>query len=627
MTIVFVIESYNSKSDGTIFSARRFADGLRKRGHTVRIVSMDVEGPDMYSLRIKYMPIVSTLAKKQGQAFMKFDRKTMEQALSGADVVHCYLPWKMAQQTQRLARKMGVACTGAFHCHPDNITYNIKMSKLGFVTEFIFFKFRLFFNKLDNVHCPSAFIAKTLQERGYRSKMHVISNGITSNFVPLVRPPEQALVPIEDREVFNVLMTGRLSPEKGQAVLIKAVALSKYRDKIQLYLAGRGPSRKNLEKLGRALPRPPVIEFLSQDSLIDWIYSCDLYVHTAEVDIEGISCIEAFTCGRVPVLANSKKSAASQFALTEHSRFPAGNAKVLAKKIDYWIEHPWERYEYEQKYAHAGKFYKLDYSLDKFENMLNEARVDMATWQMTRDKNYRHIVMRANRVPTIPKIIGLPIYYFIVVPGVFLINKLLFGLRIKNMKYLRDARRKSGAAITICNHVHEMDPTMCGLAIFPSKPIFTSLPENFKSRYGPFISFFVDVLGTVPVPQAPNEARVFFYLMERRLRYGKVIHFYPEKGRLVRYNEKLSKFEGGAFHLSVKSNIPIVPMRIVCRKPEGIYRLFKKKKPLMTLIFGEPLYPEKDEDDKSAMNRLKDRAFKSMEKIAASATKEYAPKS
>ena len=619
MIIVFVIENYNSKSDGTIFSARRFADGLRERGHTVRIVSVGVEGPDMYNLKVKYMPIISAVAKKQGQAFMKFDKKVMEQALSGADVVHCYLPWKMAHQTERLARKMGVACTGAFHCHPDNITYNIKMSRLGFVTEFIFLKFRFFFNKLDNVHCPSPFIEKTLKERGYRSKMYVISNGITSNFVPLVRPPEQALVPIENREVFNVLMIGRLSPEKGQAVLIKAIALSKYRDKIQLYLAGKGPCRKNLEKLGKALPRPPVIEFLDQDKLINWIYSCDLYVHTAEVDIEGISCIEAFTCGRVPVLANSKKSAASQFALTEHSRFPAGNPRALAEKIDYWIEHPWERHDYEQKYANAGKFYKLDYSLDKFEYMLNEARVDMATWQMTKDKNYRHIVKRANRVPTLPKIIGLPVYYLIVVPGVFLMNKLLFGLKIKNMKYLRDVKRKNGAAVTICNHVHEMDPTMCGLAIFPFKPIFTSLPENFKSKYGPFVSFFVDILGTVPIPQTPGESRVFFYLMERRMRYGKVVHFYPEEGRIVRYNKKLMKFQAGPFFLSVKADMPIVPMRIVYREPDGIFKLLKRKKPLMTLIFGEPLYPERDEDDKNAANSLKDRAFQAMEKIAADA--------
>jgi len=621
MTIVFVIENYNSKSDGTIISALRFADGLKKRGHTVRIVSMNIEGPDMYSLKVKYIPIVSWLAKKQSQAFMKFDKKIMTQALTGADVVHCFLPWKMAHQTLKLARNMGVACTGAFHCHPDNVTYNINLSKFGFITEFVFFKFRLFFNKLDNIHCPSEFTVETIKKRGYRSKMHIISNGITSNFVPKFKPPEEALLPIEKKEVFNVITIGRMAVEKRQEVLIKAIALSKYKDKIQLYIAGKGPCRKKLEKLGKKLPRPPIMEFLNHEKLIEWIYSSDLYVHTAEVDIEGISCIETFACGRVPVLAHSKKSAASQFAVTEYSKFPVNNPKALAEKIDYWIEHPQERCDYERKYANLGKYYNLDFSLEKFENMLNEARINMASWMMTRDKNYRFIAIRARRIPTIPKIIGLPLYYFIVVPGVLIINKLLFGLKIKNVKYLHEAKRKSGAAVTICNHIHEMDPTMCGLSMFPYKPIFTSLPENFKSKYGPLVSFFVDVLGSVPIPSNANESRVFFYLLEKRLRLGKIVHFYPELGRIVRYNEHLSKFQKGAFQLSVNSNLPIVPMRIVCRPPDGIFKLLKRKKPLFTLIYGEPIYPGMDEEDKSAINSLMERSFQSMEKIADDAHK------
>ena len=617
MIIVFVIENYNSQSDGTIVSARRFAEGLRERGHTVRIVSVNVDGKDMYNLKLKNMPFVSWMAKRQGQAFMKFDKKVMTRALDGADVVHCFLPWKMAHQTFALAKKMGVACTGAFHCHPDNITYNIGMSKLGFVTDFVFLKFRRFYNKLDNIHCPSKFIANDLKKRGYRSKMHIISNGIMSDFIPKIKPPEEALAPIEKRDVFKLLMVGRLSPEKCHATLIKAVSLSKYRDKIQIYFAGKGPCKKNLEKLGKTLPRPPIIEFLNQENLLNWIYSCDLYIHTAEVEIEGISCMEAFTCGRVPVLAESKKSAASQFAITEHSLFPVKNHRVLAERIDYWIEHPEKRYEYEKKYAKLSSTYKLDYSLDKFEEMLNEAKQDTVSRKMTKDKSYRHIAIRANRVPTIPKIIGLPIYYFIVVPGVFILNKLLFGLKIKNMKYLYDAKRKNGAAITICNHIHEMDPTMCGLAIFPFKPIFTSLPENFKSKYGPAVSFFVDVLGSVPIPMTAGESKVFFYLMDRRLRYGKVVHFYPEHGRIVRYSEHLDKFQKGAFYLSVKTGFPIVPMRIVCRPPEGIFKLLKRKKPLLTLILGEPLYPEKDGDDNISVEKLKETAFHAMEKIAA----------
>ena len=65
----------------------------------------------------------------------------------------------------------------------------------------------------------------------------------------------------------------------------------------------------------------------------------DLYVHAADAEIEAIACIEAFSSGLVPVIANSPKSATPQFALDERSLFEAGNPKDLADKIDYWIEH------------------------------------------------------------------------------------------------------------------------------------------------------------------------------------------------------------------------------------------------------------------------------------------------
>ncbi|MDR2730867.1 MAG: glycosyltransferase, partial [Treponema sp.] len=604
-----VIESFNSKTDGTIFSARRYADGLKKRGHTVRIVSTDIEGPDTYNLKLKNIPFVSYMAGKQGQSFMRFDKKIMTQALTGADVVHCYLPWQMAEKTRKLADKMGIACTAAFHVQPDNITYNIGMSKLGFVRECIYKKFRIFYNKIDNIHCPSRFIAQILKKRKYRSKMHVISNGITSNFIPKIKNPQEALIPIEKRDVFNILMVGRLSPEKHQVVLIEAISQSKYRDKIQLYLAGKGPSRAKLEKLGKTLPRKPVIEFLNQDDLVDRIYLSDLYVHTSEVDIEPLSCIEAFTCGKVPILAHSKKSGASLFAITEHSLFPAGDSKALANQIDYWIEHPEERYEYEKKYAEEGRHYKLDYSLEKFENMLREAKQDAAVRQLMKKKEYRNLVKRLNRRPGLLKIFGWLAFYLIAIPVLFLINMVLFGFKIKNKKYLFWTKLKSGSAITICNHIHQMDVTMAGLAIFPFKPIFTSEPANFKSKVG----FLVSLFGTVPIPKNPHEAQIFFYLIEQRLHYGKIIHFYPECSR-VNYDKNLRDFRRGAFVLSVKSKIPILPVRVVYREPKGIFKLYKKN-PLMTLVFGKPIYPDPNAEFNTAVNELKEKAFKAMENI------------
>ena len=66
--------------------------------------------------------------------------------------------------------------------------------------------------------------------------------------------------------------------------------------------------------------------------MVDTINSADLYVHPAEIEIESIACLEAITCGLVPVISNSDRSAARYFALREDNLFEAGNAENLAKK-------------------------------------------------------------------------------------------------------------------------------------------------------------------------------------------------------------------------------------------------------------------------------------------------------
>ena len=43
-----------------------------------------------------------------------------------------------------------------------------------------------------------------------------------------------------------------------------------------------------------------------------------------DAEIEAIACIEAFSCGLVPVIAGSEQSATPQFALDERSLFNAG---------------------------------------------------------------------------------------------------------------------------------------------------------------------------------------------------------------------------------------------------------------------------------------------------------------
>ena len=168
-------------------------------------------------------------------------------------------------------------------------------------------------------------------------------------------------------------MVGRLSNEKRQDVLIEAITKSKYEKQIQLVLAGKGPKYQSYLKQTQKLTNPAVIQFMKKDELIDMLSMTDVYVHASDAEIEAISCIEAFACGNVPIIANSPKSATPQFALDERSLFEAGDSDDLAKKIDYWIEHEEERKQMQKQYAESAKKYSLATSMEKMEGMFLDA--------------------------------------------------------------------------------------------------------------------------------------------------------------------------------------------------------------------------------------------------------------
>ena len=156
--------------------------------------------------------------------------------------------------------------------------------------------------------------------------------------------------------------------------MIKAVALSKHKDKIQLILGGQGTKEKYYKKLAKRLPVPPVFKFFSRKEIIDVLNYADIYVHPAEFELEGISCLEAVACGKLTIVSDSELSATKEFAIDEKCIFKKRNACSLAALLDYWIEHPEERKIYEEKYLNRAISYEQDVCMERMEKMFLEVR-------------------------------------------------------------------------------------------------------------------------------------------------------------------------------------------------------------------------------------------------------------
>lgn len=371
MKILIVIDQFDNSNNGTTISARRFAKGLKEAGNEVYVVSTG-DSKNEYKFNLKEMPLppgISHLIKSQGMSFAVPNTEILEKAISSVDIVHFYMPFFISKAGLKICEKLHVPHTAAFHVQPENITYSIGLGTKTKVNDLIYTHYRdSFFNRFTHIHCPSEFIANELKEHGYTAKLHVISNGVDEKF----KYYGKEKIP-EFKDKFVISMIGRYSNEKRQDVLIDAISKSKYANKIQLVLAGKGPKKDKYEKLGKCLPNKPVMKFYNTDELIDLLKSTDLYVHSADAEIEAISCIEAFACGNVPIIANSRNSATKQFALVKESLFEAGNSQDLANKIDYWIEHEDYRKKMEKEYSKHADNYRLKNSIIKIEEMFNDA--------------------------------------------------------------------------------------------------------------------------------------------------------------------------------------------------------------------------------------------------------------
>lgn len=363
MVITFVMDQYGETSNGTSSTAMRFAHVLRQKGHEVRILTAsDIKGDDIYTLPEYRLPVFQYIIDRNGMKFALPDEKILHSAIEGSDVVHMLMPFRAQKAAYEVAEKLHVATTAAFHLQPENITYNIKLNKLKPLNVIMYKKFKKFFDCFGHVHCPSEMLEVLLNKYRYRSHKHVISNGID----PAFRKKEDAVRPAAWEDKYVIVMSGRLAREKRQDVLIRAIAASKYKDKIRLVLCGKGHWQKKVEKLGnKLLPDAMEIKFCTKEELIDILSCADLYVHASEVELEAISCMEAFACGLVPVIADAKMSATKQFALTEHNLFHAGNVRDLTEKIDWYIEHPEEKAALAARYTEYAREFAIDACVDR----------------------------------------------------------------------------------------------------------------------------------------------------------------------------------------------------------------------------------------------------------------------
>ena len=370
MKILFVVNNFFSQGNGLDESARRTVAALRAAGEEVRVLSgpnlEDPNGPKPeYEMKKFHFPLMQPMLDSFGYAYADWHGPVVEEAVRWADVVHLEETFFLHHAAMNWAKKLGKPITGTYHVHPENIVYNCLGRKGGDLICQILYRYwcRVFYDNYKYLQCPTDNVRERLERHHVKAECFTLSNGvIPDRCIRPALPPDNYL---DENRPLDVIYIGRTAIEKDQPTLYQAIRLSKYAKRIRLHIAGRGPKLAEYTRMAEKLYEDgvveykPVVGFYNRDQLRELAAKADLAVHCAYVEVEGMSITEALQQAVVPVIATARYSGTATYALDERSTFPAGDAKALAERIDYWLDHPKERWETGFRYAKSMERYDI----------------------------------------------------------------------------------------------------------------------------------------------------------------------------------------------------------------------------------------------------------------------------
>ncbi len=184
-----------------------------------------------------------------------------------------------------------------------------------------------------------------------------------------------------------------------------------------------------------------------------------------------------------------------------------------------------------------------------------------------------------------------------------------YCLIIRDKKNIREYKKLAGkkGMISICNHTTEWDTLMVMTSRFFHFFEFPIWQEGAESKSG---GFYRSVGGIVLPTYSYQGMNYAYEAMRDVVKEGKWLHVFPEAACWAFY-PAIRSFKTGIFKLAVEEDMPILPMVVLYRKPNFVWRIFKKH-PNAELIIGHPVLPNYELDKNE---RIKDMCERSQNEM------------
>ena len=344
MKILFATESYYPNIDGGAVAQHRLVNELTKHGNEVGVLAPgfslknNVEqdnGSTIFRMRGLTLPFYMD-NKYHFSPFPIFQLKKIIKTFK-PDVVDVCSPYPIGISTLIHAKKYGIPIVGSIHILPENMLSPFLNSRYYNVMKKYSWSYLVyFFNLVDWATIPTQTGADMYIDRGLKTKINPISNGVNTKVFNPNNNGEYL------RKKFNipkenvVLYTGRISSEKNLDVLVKAIPhVLKEIDTHFLFCGSGGGYKQKMKKLTGTLhvsDNTTFIDFLDWEDYINIYSLADLFVMPAEAELQSIVTMEAIASG-LPAVVVNKGAVPELVSLDNGLLFDPKNSKQLASNI------------------------------------------------------------------------------------------------------------------------------------------------------------------------------------------------------------------------------------------------------------------------------------------------------
>lgn len=387
MKILMLSDVYFPRVNGVSTSIQTFRRELQELGHEVWLVAPQYDQPTADERGIERVKSSQVLFDPEDRMMhpRRLARRLTILQTGNFDLVHIQTPFVAHYAGLRLARRRGVPCIETYHTFFEEYLFHYLPILPKRVWRTVARRLsRRQGNQLDGLVVPSQAMFDVLVQYGVRTRMRVIPTGIPGDALPEgdgaafrarhgIRPDQPVLV-----------FVGRVAFEKNIEFLLRVTheLQRTTHPRIVLIVAGEGPAKNRLRRLGRALGLETnlrFVDYLARGADLSSCYQAgDVFVFASRTETQGLVLLEAMSLG-VPVVSTAVMGTCDILAAERGALIAEEDISQFAAQVRRLLDNT----ELRRRLGEAGRVYAREWTA------WGPARELLAFYQELRDERSR----------------------------------------------------------------------------------------------------------------------------------------------------------------------------------------------------------------------------------------------